>query len=372
MRNDSRLRAFRFGAMLLCLLHAPAIHPAEPVKAELAAVTSTALERMITLPGELKPYESVVLFARLPGFVEKVLVDKGSFVKKGETLVTLSAPEIALQSAAAESKFRMAKSRLAEALAKRQGAQLAYDHLEEASRTEGVVAEVEVLQALSALEAAKAGVEAAAGSADAAESELRAARQMEQYLTVTAPFDGVVTERHVHTGALVGPSPNAALLRLEQTRRLRLDVAVPEADVAGIPNGAVVAFTVPAYRTRRFSARVARNSRSVDAGSRTLSVELDVDNSSGLLAPGMYPEVSWPVRSNGMVLSVPATAIVRSTERTFVVRVRRGEAEWVDVRRGASLGDLVEVTGDLAPGDLVLRRGTDEIRPGSPVQGLTK
>ncbi|MBL8290638.1 MAG: efflux RND transporter periplasmic adaptor subunit [Bryobacterales bacterium] len=362
----------RQGAVLLCLLWTPSLRPAEPVRAELAAVKAQKLERSITLPGELVPYESVTLFARIPGFVEKVLVDKGSQVRLGQTLVTLSAPEIALQTAAAESKFRTAKSERAEAEARRQGAQLTYEQLKEASKTEGAISEAEVLQALSALEAAKAAVDAAAGSVDAAESALRVTRQMEEYLIVTAPFEGVVTARHVHPGALVGPAPNAAILRLEHISRLRLDVGVPEADSAGIVQGAVVTFTVPAYRTRRFAARVARVSRSVDLKSRTMSVELDFDNSSGLLAPGMYAEVLWPVRTSGEVLAVPSTAVVRTTDRTFVVRVKQGEAEWVDVRRGASLGDMVEVTGDLTPGDLVLRRGTDEVRPGRPVQGLGK
>lgn len=357
---------------LLCLLCAPHLRPAEPVRAELAAVRAQKLERSITLPGELVPYESVTLFARVQGFVEKVLVDKGSQVKLGQPLVILSAPEIALQTAAAESKFRTAKSRRAEAEARREGARLTYAQVKEASRTEGAVSEAEVLQALSALQAASAAVDAAAGSVDAAESALRVTRQMEEYLTVAAPFDGVVTARHVHPGALVGPEPNAALLRLEHTRRLRLDVGVPEADSAGIAQGAGVAFTVPAYPARRFPARVARISRSVDPKSRTMSVELDVDNSAGLLAPGMYAELSWPVRTGGEVLAVPSTAIVRTSDRMFVVRVRQGEAEWVEVRRGASLGGMVEVTGDLTPGDLVLRRGTDEVRPGSPVQGLGK
>lgn len=372
MRCLHGILSFQSVAMFLGLLWATPIHSAEPVKVELVAVKAQKLDRIITLPGELAPYESVMLFARVPGFVEKVLVDKGSLVKLGQTLITISAPEVALQTASAESKFRTAKSQLAEAEARRQGAQLTYDQLKEASKTEGAVSEAEVLQALSALEAARAGVDAAAGSVDAAESALRVTRQMEEYLTVTAPFDGVVTERHVHTGALVGPTPNAALLRVEHNRRLRLDVAVPEADSAGIVQGAIVAFTVPAYRKRRFSAKVARISRSVDLRSRTMSVELDFDNSSGLLAPGMYPEVSWPVRTAGEVLAVPSTTVVRTTDRTFVVRVRQGEAEWVDVRRGASIGDLVEVSGDLAPGDLVLRRGTDEVRPGRPVQRLEK
>jgi RND family efflux transporter MFP subunit len=358
--------------LALGFLVASVLRPAEPVNAELAAVQALKLERLITLPGELKPFESVVLYARVSGFVEKILVDKGSVVKKGDTLVTLGAPEIALQTAAAESKFRIAKSQLAEAKAKQQAAQLTFQQLKEASKTEGVIAEVELFQAQSALEAARASADAASGAADAAEAAFQVTKQMEQYLIVTAPFDGIITERHVHTGALVGPSPGASLLRLEQVRRLRLEVAVPESDVARIANGVAVAFTVPPYPTRRFSARVARLSRSLDPRSRTMSVELDVDNSAGLLAPGMYPEVAWPVRSSRDILTVPATAVARTTERTFVVRIRQGLAEWVDVRRGALLGEAVEVMGDLAPGDLVLRRATDEVRPGTVVQRVAK
>jgi hypothetical protein len=79
--------------------------------------------------------------------------------------------------------------------------------------------------------------------------------------------------------------------------------------------------------------------------------------------------VYWPVRGTGSTLTVPPTAVVRTTERTFVVRVRQGAAEWVDVRRGPAIGDQVEVTGDLAPGDLVVVRGSDEIRPGTRIQG---
>jgi membrane fusion protein, multidrug efflux system len=97
-------------------------------------------------------------------------------------------------------------------------------------------------------------------------------------------------------------------------------------------------------------------------------VELDVSNPSGTLAPGMYPEVSWPVRQPGESLLVPPTSIVTTTERTFVIRVRNGKAEWVNVRRGVRSGDLTEVIGDLHPGDNIVRRGTDEIREGAPIQ----
>lgn len=93
-----------------------------------------------------------------------------------------------------------------------------------------------------------------------------------------------------------------------------------------------------------------------------MPVELDVANPDGRLAPGMYPEITWPVRKKRPSLLVPPSSIVTTTERTFVIRVRGGKAEWVNVTRGATVDDLVEVFGTLNPGDEIVRRGTDEIR----------
>jgi membrane fusion protein, multidrug efflux system len=100
---------------------------------------------------------------------------------------------------------------------------------------------------------------------------------------------------------------------------------------------------------------------------RTMPVEMDVKNPRGRLASGMFPEVEWQVRRSDPTLFVPAKAVVTTSERTFVLRVRDGSVEWVTVKRAASEGDLVEVFGDLKPGDQVLRRGTDELRPGTRV-----
>lgn len=98
-----------------------------------------------------------------------------------------------------------------------------------------------------------------------------------------------------------------------------------------------------------------------------MPVEADVDNSDERLAPGMYAEVSWPVRRGGESLFVPTGAVAETTERIFVIRVKGGRAEWVDVRRGSVDGDRVEVLGPLQAGDRVVARATDEIRPGTPV-----
>jgi membrane fusion protein, multidrug efflux system len=340
----------------------------QPQTVEVAQVTARKLERVIVLPGELEPYQAVTLRARVSGYVDQVPVDRGSVVKKGQLLVRLTAPEITAQAAEAESRVRTAQARRAEAAARLEAEQSVYDQLRAASATQGAISGRELIQAEKSVDAAKALVAAEHSAVIAAEASLQAANQMAQYLSVVAPFDGVVTERMVHPGALVGPS-GGTLVNLEQISRLRLAVAVPEAEYAGIVRGAQVEFTVPAYKTRKFTGAVARISRSVDPKTRSMLVELDVANSSGALAPGMYPEVSWPVQRPSESLLVPATSIVTTTERTFVIRVANGQAEWVDVKRGANAGnDLVEVTGKLQPGDTIVRRGTDELRPGTPVQ----
>jgi RND family efflux transporter MFP subunit len=198
----------------------------------------------------------------------------------------------------------------------------------------------------------------------------RSSQNIEAYLRVTAPFDGVITERNVHPGSLAGTGGQSAapMLRLQQVSRLRLVVAVPESEVTGVVSGTNVNFTVPAMPGEQFTGAVRRISRSLDAKTRTMPVELDVNNTSGKLAPGMFPEVSWPSRRLRPSLFVPPAAVATTTERTFVIRVREGQVEWVDVKRGVAMnqpgGDLVEVFGDLAPGDQIAARGTDELRPG--------
>ncbi len=337
---------------------------------EVAKVTARKLERVIVLPGELQPYQAVTLHARVGGYVHEVAVDRGSAVKKGQLLVRLTAPEITAQTAEAASKLRAAQAQRAQAVARLAAVQSVYDQLRSASTTQGAISGRELIQAQREVEAAQALVQAEDSAIVAAESSLHVAQQMEQYLSVTAPFDGVITERMVHPGALVGPAGagTGALVELEQDSRLRLVVAVPEAEYTGIVTGAQVPFTVPAYKTQKFTGTVARLSRSVDPKTRSMLVELDVNNASRALAPGMYPEVSWPVRRTSESLLVPPTSIVTTTERTFVIRLTNGRAEWVDVKRGVSAGDLVEVTGNLQPGDTVVRRGTDELRESTPIR----
>ena len=335
-------------------------------KAPVVKVEAKALSKTVLLTGEFLPYQTVDLHARVQGFVESVRVDRGSMVKQGDLLVTLSAPEMDAQAAGAEARVKTAESAAAEARSKLVAAESTYKRLREASATEGAISGNELVIARQAAEALRDTVRASESAITAAQASVAAVRKMQQYLNISAPFPGVITERLAHPGALAGPG-TGPLLRLEQVTRLRLVVAVPEASFAGVRAGARVPFQVSAYPTRTFDGAIARIARSIDPRTRTMSVELDVPNSSGALAPGMYPQVNWPVRTAGRSLIVPATSVVRTTERVFVIRVREGRAEWVDVRVGAREAGQFQVLGNLSEGDVVVKNGSDEIRDGSRV-----
>ncbi|MDA0739915.1 MAG: efflux RND transporter periplasmic adaptor subunit [Nitrospirae bacterium] len=318
----------------------------QSVSAEVVKVVSRPLERTIQLSGELRPYLSVDVIPKVTGIVEKIHVDRGSVVQQGDVLVRLSAPELRAQRTEAEAQFR--------------GADITYSRLRGASSTPGVVAGNEL--------------ELALHHKDAAKSRLQSLREMEKYLEISAPFDGVIVQRHVHPGAMVGPgggsSGNMSLMKIEQVHRLRLVVPVPEMYSGSIANGIKAQFTVPAYPEDVFTGVIARVSRSVDQTTRTMPVEMDVANPDGRLASGMFTEVRWPVKRSMPTLFVPLSAVATTTEHTFVVRVTNQEAEWVPIKKGTVSGSEIEVFGALRAGDQILLRGTDEIRPGTKVDPI--
>ncbi len=335
---------------------------------EMVAVVAKPIDRKSPLPGEILPYQEVEIYAKLSSFVERVLVDRGSEVKKNQLLATLEAPELKTQRAEAQAKVAAVEAQRAEAQARLTSEQGTYDHLKAASATPGVIAGNDLTIAEQRVDAARAQVAAVEASIRAAQSAVKVIEEMEQYLQITAPFDGVVIERSVSPGALVGPA-GKGLFRLEQDSRLRLVVAVPEPDVSGIAPGAHVTFTVPAFQGQTFTGTIARIAHSMDTKTRTMPVELDVDNTRRQLAPGMYATVNWPVKRARPALVVPASAVAGNTERTFVIRANNGVAEWVNVSKGAPVSaDTVEVFGPLQPGDRIVKRASDELREGTKLK----
>src|SRR5215475_12480550 len=225
---------------------------------EMVAVTSKPVSRTVNLPGEIQPFLNVALRARVSGYVDRVLVDRGSIVKEGELLVELSAPEMKAQIAEAESKAQAVQAELVQAEAQLAASQSTYDRMKKAAETPGAIASNELIVAEKQVEAAKALINSRKQATQAAQASVQSLKSLEAYLKIPAPFSGVVTERIVHPGALVGPGSTEPLLVLQQISRLRVTVAVPEENVGAIAKGAKVAFQVPAYAGRTYSGTVAR------------------------------------------------------------------------------------------------------------------
>lgn len=346
--------------------------PLDPTaKVQATKVVAQKLAITVHLPGEIEPYEVVAIFPKVTGFVKSIAVDRGSHVKAGELIARLEAPELTAQRSEAQSKLKAAQAQLAAAEAKVASDEGTYEHLKAAAATPGVVAGNDLFVAQKALDADRAQLKAQQDNVSAAQQALEAIAETEAYLRVRAPFDGVVTERNVHPGALVGPAgaPGVAvpMFRIETLHRLRVVVPVPETYAAGVPEGTKVDFTVATFPGRTFGGTIARIAHAVDEKTRTMPVELEAANAKGELSPGTFTDVLWPVRRSYPTLFVPTSSVANTLERVFVVRVRDGKSEWVDVKTGATVDKMTEVFGDLHEGDLVAVRGTDELRPGTSV-----
>ncbi len=343
-----------------------------PTSVTTVSVVSKKLSTTIALPAQLEPYEQVDIFPKVTGFVESITVDRGSRVKAGQVLVKMTAPELVSQRSQAEAAVRAAESQLATAKAKLASDQGTWEHMQEAAKTPGVLAENDVAVAGQTVSADKGLVDAAEQNIAAAREALKSVSQAEAYLTITAPFGGVVTTRNLHPGALIGPASGAGgatpILEIVDDRRLRLVAPIPEAQVGSMKVGQPVSFTVPAWPGQTFKAPIARIAEALDAKSRTMPVELDVANRDGRLAPGSFATVMWPLDRGYPTLFVPTTAVANDQQHTFVIRVGNDKAEWVTVQTGQTVNGEVEVFGALAAGDQVVKIGTDAIHAGDAVR----
>jgi membrane fusion protein (multidrug efflux system) len=233
-----------------------------------------------------------------------------------------------------------------------------------------------VLVAEQSATADKAQVEAASNNVQSARDSLRSVTELAGYLEIRTPFDGTVTARNLHPGALVGPASGQAgaqpIVRIETLSRLRVIVPVPEAYVAGVQEGQPVTFSVPSYPGRTYRAPIARISHDINQNTRTMQVELDFHNPETQITPGTLANVNWPIRRSYATLFVPSSAVTTDLQRTFVIRVRQGKAEWVDVKTGVTVNGKTEIFGELQLGDIVVANGTDSLRSGTSVSVQAK
>ncbi len=361
-------------------------------------VEKRQLNSELTLPGQLLAYQDVPIHAKVEGYIQWIGVDRGSIVKKGQKLITIFCPELDEKAkegkaklAAVQSAYRRAQSaedseesRLVEAQARYDADLLTFQRLQIAAKTPGAIAQNEVDIQQKTVESDRARVEAvkqevAAAknlvvaeqhNVKAAEDVVNSLLAMTSYLTIEAPFDGVITERNVHTGSIVAVDAARGvlpLLRIQQKDILRLVVAVPEACVSGMTLGQRIEFTVPAFMGKKFYGIIARPAYALDEATRTMPVELSVYNTDGTLEPGMFATVHWIATRPYSTLFVPSSAVDSDLKSTFVIRVKNNVTERVNVERGLTMGNLIEASGNLQQGDFVAVKATDELKTGTKV-----
>ncbi|MBD3582271.1 efflux RND transporter periplasmic adaptor subunit [Flavobacterium selenitireducens] len=331
---------------------------AAPDAAPVLETVSLAKEKMSTemrIPAELTGMKQVDLFAKVTSFVKELKVDIGSEVKQGQLLVSLEAPEISSQLSAAESRL---KSQEAVYLSSK----ATYNRLLETSKVEGTIAKND-------LEIAEARKNADFANYQAAKASYSEVTNIRGYLQIRAPFDGVVSARNVNLGAYVGPSSGSLpLLSIQQQDKLRLSVFVPEQYSGYLKTGSALTFNVKSLPGQEFDAKISRMSGALDARLRSERVEMDVNNNSKKLKPGMIAEVLLPLNAPDSTVVVPKSAVVTSSEGIYVLIVENGKTKRVPVTKGRELEERVEIFGDLPEKGQVVRIGSEEIKDGTPVK----
>lgn len=314
-----------------------------------AIVESGGVSTVIKLPAQLVAFQEVSIFPKVNGYVKTVTVDVGSKVSKGSLLMLLEAPE--LEQSVLQAKEKYARTQTDYTIGKDH-----YMRLLEASKTAGAISPMDLATARSKTEA-----DSMISNAENANWQMQ--RTMMGYLRVTAPFNGIITERNVHPGALVSSaSRDKPMLELKQTDHLRLQVDVPEALAANLENKDTVSFYVSALQGKRLTGFISRRAMNINAQYRSERMEIDVPNQKSELSPGMYADVYLYSKGNLQALYVPRSAVVTSTERKYVLVMENGKATKVDVTTGNQTADKVEVYGRLSAGDKVIINANDETK----------
>jgi HlyD family secretion protein len=377
-------------------------------------------------PARIEAYEETPLFAKLAGYVGEVHVDIGDPVKKSMPLVTLRIPELAnelqqkqalLAQAEAEvtqaaanvdavkAAAETAKARVAEAQAGVSRTEADYQRWSaELERIKRLAASGSVTQKLadetqnqlSAAAASKQEAAAAVQSAEAgareatamitkaaadqtaaearlgvAQADVARAQTMLSYAEITAPFDGVVTQRTIDTGHLVQPASGSGakpLLVVARTDKVRVFLDVPEMESGAVDVGDPATLRVQALQGRELQAAVSRTSWSLDATNRSLRAEVDVPNEESLLRPGMYATGTIELDRRENALTLPMTAIVRVGAETYCCRIESGKIDRRRIELGLRSGPEVEVLKGIDEKSLVVLARADGLAPGQEVQ----
>ena len=356
--------------------------PAAPV----VRVGRKPLSNLLEVAGEFLPFQEVEIHAKVAGYIRKIYVDIGDRVRTGQLLAELEVPEMTAQVEGAQAVVQRsqqdilsAKSALARATADYAALHAAYGRLKQAAEARpGLIALQELDDAEAKDLSAKAQVEAARSELASREQGLGAAQadhrhyaSLADYSHITAPFDGVVTWRYADTGTLLqaGTSNSGSMpaIKLAQVNILRLRLPVPE-DLAGYVHVGDAARIHVQATGEQLTGKVVRTTGELDLATRSLQVEIDLDNKDGKLTPGMYADVTLEIRRSGNGLTIPVEAVDRSQSAPFAFVVnQQGQIEKRTLHLGMETPRFIEVIDGLHEGERVVVANLSSFQSGESV-----
>src|SRR5580704_1871808 len=310
----------------------------------------------IVLPGNTQAFSDAPIYARTNGYLKHWYFDIGAHVQKGQLLAEIETPEVdqQLQQARADLDTAQANLNIAKITATRWQGLV----------SNGSVSQQETDQAVSNLSAVKAASESSAAN-------VRRLQQLQSFEKVYAPFDGIITARNTDIGALIDAGANTQpkeLFHIAAIRTLRLYVAVPEVYSRAARAGSQAALTLDEFPGQTFHGTLVRNANSIDIASRTLLVEVDVDNPTGQLLPGAYVFVHLKLPDQTRSVTIPSNTLIFRKEGLQVGLVSNGRAELVPIKISRDYGNSVEIASGLQPTDAVIVDPSDSLVAGIPVR----
>jgi RND family efflux transporter MFP subunit len=315
-----------------------------------------ATDQELVLPGQTMAFTDTPIYARTNGYLKRWFFDIGARVHQGQLLAQIETPELdaQLRQARADLETAQANSRLAGITAQRTATLLKSQSVSMQERD----------NAAGAMNADQAIV-------SSRQAEVARLEELQSYENVYAPFDGEITARNTDVGDLINAgagAPTTELFHMTATKTLRIFVAVPEIDFPAMQTGATPTITLDEYPGQVFHGRLARTSNSINPASRTLLVEVDIDNDAGKLLPGAYVFVHFTLPGRTDSVTVPANALLFRSEGLRVGVVRNGKAELLPITVGRDYGDRVEVLSGLHPTDQVILNPSDSLTGGVAVR----
>jgi len=316
----------------------------------------STLSSEIALPGNTQAFTDTPIYSRTSGYLKSWYFDIGAHVRKGQLMAQIETPELdqQLQVAQADLKSSQANLDLANVTSAR------YQNLLKTNS----VSKQETDVAMSDAAAKQAAV-------DASMANVRRLEQLQSFEKVYAPFDGIVTARNIDIGALIQAGENTTpkeLFHLAAIGKIRVFVSVPEAYSPAIKDGGKAALTLDEYPGRQFIGTIARNSSAIDQTTRTLNVEVDIDNPKSELLPGAYVFVHFKVPEHAVSLMIPSDTLLFRAEGLRVGVVRNGRVQLVPVTIGRDEGANVEIASGLTTSDAVILNPSDSLASGQEVQ----